>query len=125
MSLAAPGFVFRSCRRRYMPSFARRASFPRAGCGKSACPVRRAGRGNSTKPNRTEVTLRESAVNYHRETKVTAPLLDSTRRESRADQRGCALLCARAALRLLLDAERGPALAYQSVQQGSRAWTAI
>src|SRR5262249_1300571 len=34
--------------------------------------------GNSTKPNRTEVTLRESAVNYHRETKVTAPLLDST-----------------------------------------------
>src|SRR5215467_13277196 len=57
-----------------------RASFPRAGCGKSACPVRRAGRGNSTKPNRTEVTLRESAVNYHRETKVTAPLLDSTYR---------------------------------------------
>ena len=47
-------------------------SFPRAGCGKSACPVRRAGRGNRTRSNRTEATLRESAVNNHRETKVTA-----------------------------------------------------
>ena len=77
---SSPTSVFRSCRQHYMPNFVRCASFPRAGCGKSACPVRRAGRGNSTKPNRTEVTLRESAVNYHRETKVTAPLLDSTQK---------------------------------------------
>ena len=34
-------------------------SFPRAGCGKSACPVRRAGTGNRVKPNRTEATGRK------------------------------------------------------------------
>src|ERR1017187_6147349 len=38
MSLATPG-MFRSCRRRHTEH---RVSFPRAGCGKSACPVRRA-----------------------------------------------------------------------------------
>jgi len=35
------------------------ASFPRAGCGKSACPVRWAGRGNRTKSNRTEAAWRK------------------------------------------------------------------
>src|SRR5450755_37530 len=36
-----------------------RVSFPRAGCGKSACPVRRAGTGNRVMPNRTEATTRK------------------------------------------------------------------
>src|ERR1017187_691304 len=37
MSLATPRFVFSSCRRRHTEH---RVSFPRAGCGNSACPVR-------------------------------------------------------------------------------------
>ena len=36
-----------------------RESFPRAGCGKSACPVRRAGTGNRVRPNRTEAMPRK------------------------------------------------------------------
>jgi len=56
---SSPRFVFRSCRRRYMPSEFRHASFPRAGCGKSACPVRRAGTGNRAKPNRIAATARK------------------------------------------------------------------
>src|ERR1700693_5579727 len=51
-----PQVVFRSCRRCRTEH---RVSFPRAGCGKSACPVRRAGTGNRTKPNRTEVARRK------------------------------------------------------------------
>ena len=54
-----PRIAFRSCRRRYMPSSVRCASFPRAGCGKSAYPVRRAGTGTRAKPNRTEATPRK------------------------------------------------------------------
>src|ERR1035437_5981069 len=37
----------------------KREAFPRAGCGKSASPVRGAGTGNRTKPNRTEVARRK------------------------------------------------------------------
>jgi hypothetical protein len=42
-------------------------SFPKAKCGKSACPVRLAGTGNAAKPNRIEETV--SVVTRHRETK--------------------------------------------------------
>ena len=55
-----PRVAFRSCRRRHMlPLRMGCESFPRAGCGKSACPVRRAGTGNRAKPNRTEATMRK------------------------------------------------------------------
>jgi len=41
--------VFRSCRQRHMQSLWRLREFsPRAGCGKSACPVRWAGCGNGS-----------------------------------------------------------------------------
>ena len=39
--------------------FVRCVSFPRAGCGKSACPVRRAGTGTRAKPNRIVATTRK------------------------------------------------------------------
>src|SRR5215470_17450712 len=53
---SSPRVGFRSCRRRHTDH---RVSFPRAGCGKSACPVRRAGTGNRATPNRTEATMRK------------------------------------------------------------------
>ena len=77
MSLAAPGFVFRSCRRRYMPSSLGVRLFREPNAGDP--PVRFDEREQETEPSQTGLRqLRESAVNRHRETKATAPVLDST-----------------------------------------------
>ena len=51
-----PNVVFRSCRRRHTKY---RASFPRAGCGKSACPVRRAGCVKKTRNRRAVRKMKE------------------------------------------------------------------
>src|SRR5262245_1522607 len=77
MSLAAPAFVFRSCRRRYMPSSLGVRLFREPNAGDP--PVRFDEREQETEPSQTGLRqLRESAVNRHRETKATAPVLDST-----------------------------------------------
>jgi hypothetical protein len=53
---SSPRFVFRSCRRRHTNH---RVSFPRAGCGKSACPVRRAGCVKKTRNRRAVRKMKE------------------------------------------------------------------
>jgi len=58
MSLATPGCV-QTLQAALHTDLSRCESFPRAGCGKSACPVRWAGTGNRAKPNRTEATTRK------------------------------------------------------------------
>src|SRR5215469_6995584 len=74
---SSPTSVFRSCRRRYMPSSLGVRLFREPDAGN--LPVRFDEREQETESSQTGLRRRrESAVNGHRETKATAPVLDST-----------------------------------------------
>ena len=73
-----PRLVFRSCRRRYMPTSFGVSLFREPDAGN--LPVRFDEREQETEPSQTGLRpRRESVVSSHRETKATAPVLDSTR----------------------------------------------
>ena len=73
-----PKVVFRSCRRRYMPNLLGVRLFREPDAGNP--PVRFDEREQETELSQIGLRRRrESFVNSHRETKATAPVLDSTR----------------------------------------------
>ena len=78
MSLDTPKVAFRRCRWRYMPGSLGVRLFREPDAGN--LPVRFDEREQETELSQTGLRRRrESVVKSHRETKATAPVLDSTR----------------------------------------------